>query len=131
MRGIGVMYVHLDCDSKVDGFLTLATASVRAPDSLALRDFPLYPLPVLLVARLAVDSGSQGAGIGSKLLRFALEEAAVLRERTGCVGLVVDAKPAAALFYEQFGFERLGVATSGTGIVRMCLEWGAILEALG
>ncbi|WP_145220301.1 GNAT family N-acetyltransferase [Planctomycetes bacterium TBK1r] len=38
-----------------------------------------------------------------------------MAERTGCVGVVVDAKPDATEFYERYGFETLDVLCGKLG----------------
>jgi len=77
------------------------------PDARLKRRLPSYPLPVLRLARLAVDGTSQGLGIGKRLLRHVLGLALEQRDSTGCVGVVVDAKPGAQTFYEELGFTAL------------------------
>lgn len=49
-------------------------------------------VPILRVARLAVDLTARGQGLGSALLRFPIELAERMMADFGCVGLVVDAK---------------------------------------
>jgi GNAT superfamily N-acetyltransferase len=68
---------------------------------------PHYPLPIIRLSRLAVDERCQRKGIGSRLLRFVLELAIDLRDRFGCTGVVVDAKPNALDFYKGLGFVEL------------------------
>ncbi len=77
---------------------------IRDLPSEARRRFPRYPLPVLRLARLAVDEGARGRGIGSILLRAVFALAHEMAGRVGCVGVVVDAKPEAVGFYERQGF---------------------------
>jgi len=69
--------------------------------------YPFYPLPILRVARLAVDERFQGHGIGRFLLRAALELALEMRGRAGCIGVAEDAKPQATAFYAALGFEAM------------------------
>jgi predicted N-acetyltransferase YhbS len=71
------------------------------------RRLPDYPLPVLRLARLAVDERSRGRGIGLALLRGVFTVAIRMRDEFGCVGVLVDAKPDALAFYERFGFVAL------------------------
>ena len=71
------------------------------------RKLPRYPLPILRLARLAVDESFRGSGIGTRLLKAVLQMALRLAEDFGCTGVVVDAKPAAMPFYEKFGFTPL------------------------
>ena len=105
---VGVTYVAVEEDS-VLGFATVAPGQVEI-DALApaQRDrLPRYPLPVLRLARLAVDRPVQGQGLGGRLLRFVLELAGRMADGYGCIGVVVDAKPEAAEFYARHGFVAL------------------------
>jgi GNAT superfamily N-acetyltransferase len=68
---------------------------------------PKYPLPVLRLARLAIDERAKGKGVGTLLLRAALVLAQRMADDFGCVGLLVDAKSEAVSFYEKLGFLRL------------------------
>ncbi|CAN0336078.1 unnamed protein product [Phaeothamnion confervicola] len=68
---------------------------------------PPYPLPVLRLARLAVDERARGRGLGSKLLRYCIELAETMMDNLGCVGLLVDSKIQAIGFYEGLGFHKL------------------------
>jgi GNAT superfamily N-acetyltransferase len=66
-----------------------------------------YPLPVLRLVRLGVETRAQGLGIGKALLRHVLGLALDQRDRLGCVGVVTDAKPDAVTFYQTLGFQVL------------------------
>ena len=107
---IGTTYVAVE-GRDVCGYLTVAAGSIEIDDlpTAARRRLPGYPLPILRVARLAVDVGFQGSGVGRELLRFALGLALRMRTDYGCVGVVVDAKPVAVPFYLRFGFAPLEV----------------------
>lgn len=50
-----------------------------------------YPIPAVLLARLAVDSSCQGCGLGSKLLLHALGEIAEASRHVGFEVIVVHA----------------------------------------
>lgn len=54
------------------------------------------PLPVIVLARLAVDRGAAGRGLGAGLLRDALERAAQLSGSLGAAALLVHARDEAA-----------------------------------
>jgi GNAT superfamily N-acetyltransferase len=98
---------------RVAGYFTLATASVErtAVGSMeSLHRLPGFPIPAVLLARLAVDERVQGQGLG----RYLFEEALGLTLQlvhSGPVAfrlLVTDAiDETAARFYERFGFVRL------------------------
>ncbi len=103
----GVTYVAIDDVTRVVlGYLTVAAGHImreELPTAPPLA-YPAYPLPVVRLARLAVDNRVHGMGIGTALLRFGLELAVVQAGQVGCVGVVVDAKQQAVAFYERFGF---------------------------
>jgi GNAT superfamily N-acetyltransferase len=128
--GVSATYVHADQLNRVDGFLTLAGTSIRSAEANSAGNLPRYPLPALLVARLAVDSSAQGQGIGRRLLAFALEEALIMHRRIGCIAVVVDAKLSGVSFYEHFGFEPVVLANPAASTMRMVIEIGSIIDAL-
>lgn len=107
---LGTTYVALG-EGAVVGYATVAPGFI-AIDQLPKaerRRLPNYPLPILRLARLAVATTHQGRGIGSRLVRFTLETAREMADRFGCIGVVVDAKPAAVGFYARLGFAGLAV----------------------
>jgi predicted N-acetyltransferase YhbS len=66
-----------------------------------------YPIPAVLLARLAVDADVQGCGIGSKLLLHALSQIAEASRHVGFEVVVVHAIDREAVtFYAQRGFTR-------------------------
>jgi predicted N-acetyltransferase YhbS len=91
---------------RVVGYYALAMGGVAhggAPSRLR-RGQP-DPIPVLLLARLAVDRSEQGHGLGADLLRDALIRAVVGARQYGARAVVVDAINDAAIgFYMRFGF---------------------------
>lgn len=104
---IGVTYVATD-DERIYGYLTVASGSIEVDELSGIARLPpSYPLAILRLGRLAVDSRFQGQGIGKLLLRYAFLLAHQQSERTGCVGIVVDAKPEAIPFYLRYGFQVL------------------------
>jgi GNAT superfamily N-acetyltransferase len=100
---IGVSYVAVD-GGRILGFATGAPNSLDAGDLTSGRKMPPYPVPILRLARLAVDRDARGLGLGEALLLFTLGLAERQAAELGCVGVVVDAKPAAQEFYRRFGF---------------------------
>lgn len=113
---IGTTYVAVQGD-RITGFVTVSSGEMvaeRVPKPLR-RRLPSYPLPILLIARLAVDYRFQGHGIGRLLLRAMLEIALEMRNRIGCVGVVVDAKPDAVAFYSTLGFKNIELVSGTLG----------------
>jgi GNAT superfamily N-acetyltransferase len=103
---LAVTYVAV-VETRVVGFATVTVASLERaslPTARQRKRLPSYPLPVLRLARLGVDTRAQGAGIGKALLRQVLVLAIEQRDRLGCVGVVTDAKADAVRFYERLGF---------------------------
>jgi GNAT superfamily N-acetyltransferase len=114
---IGTTYVAVDDASRIVGFATVA-ASELAPHTMpapSRKRLPSYRVPVLRLARLAVDERAQGQGVGQFLLRAVLVLAQEMATSLGCIGLVVDAKPDAVAFYEKLGFLRLEVIAGELG----------------
>lgn len=101
---IGVTYVAVDA-GRVLGFATVAPRHIEIEDlpERERRKLPRYPVPVLGLARLAVDGSARELGVGAQLLRFVLELALDIAGRVGCA-VVVDAKPGAVEFYAKYGF---------------------------
>jgi predicted N-acetyltransferase YhbS len=105
---VGVSYVAVD-EGHILGFATVAPGHLEIEElpTAARRKLPRYPLPVLRLARLAVDISAQGLGVGGQLLKFVLTLALRMAHEFGCVGVIVDAKPQAVDFYEKYGFIRV------------------------
>jgi GNAT superfamily N-acetyltransferase len=106
---LAVTYVAL-VEGRIVGFVTVAPSSMErasVPSARLRRRLPSYPLPVLRLARLGVDTRAQGLGIGKALLRHVLGLALEQRDRLGCVGVVTDAKADVVTFYVALGFDVL------------------------
>jgi GNAT superfamily N-acetyltransferase len=102
---IGVTYVAVD-NRRILGFVTIAAGHIEMEDlpTSERKRLPRYPLPIVRLARLAVDASARGQGVGAKLLRFVIIRAVRLANDYGCIGVVVDAKPDAIDFYSRYGF---------------------------
>jgi GNAT superfamily N-acetyltransferase len=91
----------------VVGFYTLAAGSVtleEAPGRIS-KGLAKHPIPILLVARLAVDRGWQRQGIGAGLLKDAMMRGLQAAHTIGLRAIVVHAKDEKARkFYERFDF---------------------------
>lgn len=65
-----------------------------------------HPVPVMVLARLAVATGQQGQGLGAGLLRDALLRTLQAADIAGIRAFVVHAKDdEARAFYERYDFE--------------------------
>ncbi len=116
-------------DRSVVGYYTLASGAI-APHGLPgkqARKLPRHAVPVVLLARLAVDQAFQRKGLGGFLLRDALNRSLDLSEKLGIHAIVVDAiDPAAKNFYERFGFSPLT-----DDMVRLFLPLSTVRGAVG
>ncbi|MEQ1912057.1 MAG: GNAT family N-acetyltransferase [Vicinamibacterales bacterium] len=99
-------YVALVGDGVV-GFYTLVVAQVEyddAPQRLG-KGIASRPIPLMLLARLAVATSWQGKGLGSGLLKDAMLRTLQAADIAGIRALAVHAKDDyARAFYERFGF---------------------------
>lgn len=89
------------------GYYTLAAGSVSRDEvpSRVAHGLGQYPVPITLVARLAVDNSEKGTGLGRGLLRDAVLRALQTSELVGSRAIVTHAKnEAAKAFYMRFDF---------------------------
>lgn len=69
------------------------------------RKLPRYPVPSVLLGRLAVDRDAQGSGLGEFLLMDAMCRTLLATQVMAVHAVVVDAEDAsAAEFYRKYGF---------------------------
>ncbi len=99
-------YVGLSGKTVV-GFYTIVAGEVRHADApeRVVKGMPHHPIPLLILARLAVHSEWQGQRIGAGLLLDALGRTLQVADMVGVRSLTVHAKDdSAAAFYSHFGF---------------------------
>lgn len=91
----------------VAGYYSLAVAQVEyadAPERLK-KGLAKHPIPLMLLARLAVHKAFHGKGVGRALLRDAVLRTLQAADIAGIRALAVHAKDEAARrYYEQFDF---------------------------
>ena len=79
-----------------------------------------YPIPVVLLARLAVDMRYHHRGIGAGMLRDAISRAVTISEQAGVRALMTHPLDAdAANFYRGFGF---AASPAGEGMLLLLLK---------
>jgi len=99
-------YVGLS-DQTIIGYYTIVAGEVRHTDASerVVKGMPRHPIPLLVLARLAVHREWQGSGIGAGLLLDALGRALQVADIIGVRALAVHAKDSSATaFYRHFGF---------------------------
>ena len=95
-------------DLRVSGYYSLTAGSVTHDEATerVKKGLARHPVPVILLARLAVDVAIHGKGIGSALLKDALRRTAQAADTIGARALLVHAKDdSAKAFYRHFDFE--------------------------
>lgn len=93
---------------EVVGFYSLAVGSVDPEDAptRVMKGLPRHPVPVMILARLAVDRDHQGKGLGKALLKDALLRSVQAAYIAGIRSLLVHAKDEAARqWYESWEFD--------------------------
>lgn len=105
--GASRTFVVVDRDDCVRGYYAMSAGAVahRLATGAVRRNMP-DPVPVLVLARLAVDTRLQGHHLGGGLLQDAVRRAAVVSQNIGVRALLVHAlHDRARQFYEHYGFQ--------------------------
>jgi GNAT superfamily N-acetyltransferase len=105
--GASRTFVVVNGDRQVMGYYALAAGAVnheQAPR--AVRQNMPDPVPVMVLARLAVDLRAHGISLGAGLLKDAVERSLFVAQNTGVRALLVHAiHDRARLFYAHHGFK--------------------------
>jgi GNAT superfamily N-acetyltransferase len=104
-------FVVVTDDRRVYGYYTLVAGQLDHHDATPETRRGLsqhFPIPVAILARLAVDASRHDHGIGAALLNDALARVVRAAEQVAVRAVVVHAvDDNAAAFYERFGFRAL------------------------
>lgn len=107
-QGSGSAKTFVVCeDERVAGYFSLTVGqvdTVDAPDRIR-KGMGQYPVPVIILARLAVASQDQSRGIGFGMLKDAIQRTLLIVEHAGIRAMLthpIDQE--AAKFYTRFGF---------------------------
>ncbi|QFY88613.1 GNAT family N-acetyltransferase [Magnetovirga frankeli] len=106
LSGASRTFVVTDQDDRVFGYYAMAAGAVshQATTSSVRRNMP-DPVPVLVLARLAIDHRAQGRKLGTALLQDAVNRAVAVSQNAGVRALLVHAlHDPAKRFYEHYGF---------------------------
>lgn len=94
-------------DERIAGYFSLTVGQVdtlEAPERIR-KGMGQYPVPVVILARLAVSQRDQGRGIGAGMLQDAIRRTFLIAEQAGIRAMLthpIDEE--AARFYNRFGF---------------------------
>lgn len=121
-RDLSRTFVLLDDADQVIGYYSLAMGGVRAaklPVQFG-RGLPGYEIGMVLLARLAIDHGRQGEGLGRDLLVDAVIHAVAAGTHAAARFLAVDPiDDAARSFYRAFGFQDVPGDVGGRMYLRL------------
>ena len=109
LSGASRTFVVTDQDARIYGYYAMAAGAVthQAATSSVRRKMPdPVPVPVMVLARLAVDHRAQGIKLGAALLQDAVNRAVAVSQHAGVRALIVHAlHDRAKQFYEHYGFQ--------------------------
>jgi len=108
-QGSGSARTFVVCDGdRVAGYFSLTVGQIdtlEAPERIR-RGMGQYPIPLVILARLAVDLDYQGQGLGFSMLQDAIRRTMAIAEQAGIRALLTHPINAdAEAFYRRFGFE--------------------------
>lgn len=130
---IGVTYIDVDEEvpRAVLGYFTLAMASVPREvfPKKYVRGLPPYDLPLILLARLAVDRRFAGRGLGHALISEAFRISLRVADEIGCRCIITDAYRGRIGWYERYGFVSIEGAAEG-GPQKMFLDIRTVRAAM-
>lgn len=107
LSGASRTFVVVDEERGVFGYYAMAAGAVshQMATSGVRRNMP-DPVPVMVLARLAVDRRAQNVKLGSALLQDAVKRAVAVSRNAGVRALLVHAlHDRARQFYEHYGFQ--------------------------
>jgi GNAT superfamily N-acetyltransferase len=107
LSGASRTFVVVDEQQAVVGYYALAAGAVshQVATPAVRRNMP-DPVPVIVLARLAVDQRAQGIKLGASLLQDAVNRCALMSQHAGVRALLVHAlHDRAKQFYEHYGFQ--------------------------
>ena len=108
-QSAGSARTFVACDeNRVAGYFSLTVGhldTLEAPERIR-HGMGQYPIPLVILARLAVDLDYQGRGLGVSLLQDAIRRTMRIAEQAGIRALLTHPLDAEAeAFYCRFGFE--------------------------
>lgn len=107
LSGASRTFVVADREHRIYGYYAMAAGAVsrQMATSSVRRNMP-DPVPVMVLARLAVDHRAQGIKLGASLLQDAVKRAVIVSQNAGVRALLIHAlHDQAREFYEHYGFQ--------------------------
>ena len=124
-RNVSRTFMLLE-DGKLVGYYTLANASVVESDlsEEQMKKMPRYPMPAVLLSRLAVDNSQQGQGVGKRLMADFFRRVYKISMHSGVAFVIVDAKDSEAARY----YRSLSFVETNTSPLRLALSTGTLIQ---
>ncbi|MER2518924.1 MAG: GNAT family N-acetyltransferase [Candidatus Accumulibacter phosphatis] len=107
LSGASRSFVVADQEHRIYGYYAMAAGAVahQMATSSVRRNMP-DPVPVMVLARLAVDRRARGIKLGASLLQDAVKRAVIVSQNAGVRALLVHAlHDQAREFYGHYGFQ--------------------------
>ena len=107
LSGASRTFVVVNAQQAVVGYYALSAGAVshQIATSTVRRNMP-DPVPVMVLARLAVDQRAQGIKLGASLLQDAVKRCVLVSQHAGIRAVLVHAlHDRAKQFYEHYGFQ--------------------------
>lgn len=109
-KGVSSTFVAVaeETSTEVLGFYAISLAELLNTDLPAQyrKRLPIK-IPVFRLGRLATATRHRRQGIGEHMLFDTIDRVTRIAKEVGGIGLVVNAKPSAVEFYQNYGFEQM------------------------
>jgi predicted N-acetyltransferase YhbS len=127
-RNVSRTFMYVE-DGALLGYYTLANASVALQELSddQKKKMPRYPMPAVLLSRLAIDKGTQSKGLGQRLMSDFFRRVYTVSKQSGVAFVIVDAKDQDAADYYQ---RKLGFVPSTNTPLRLVLSTATFIQTL-
>lgn len=125
-RHLSRTFILVDAGQLI-GYYTLANTALAISDldEDMVKRMPRYPMPAIMLSRLAVDHRHQGNGIGKRLMLDFFQRAYLISKHSGVAFIIVDAKDdIAAAYYKSLEF-----SPTPTSSLRLVLPTATLFQA--
>lgn len=109
-KGLFQTYFFVDDEGNYLSYISIATATIQRElirDEIDISESMKYSIPAIKITRLCTFNGYGARGIATSLVYFANILATIQQKIMGCRAIIVDSKPEAIKFYQQFDFKIL------------------------
>lgn len=126
-RHVSRTFMYIE-NGALQGYYALANTSVALGDlsDEQKRKMPRYPMPAMLLSRLAIDCTVQRTGLGRRLISDVFRRIYAVSKQSGVAFVVVDAKDQVAAEYYR---GKLGFVPSIRDPLRLVLSTATLIQA--